>query len=127
MSTCKLWIVTMLLVTCNMVFAQTIEVTGKVTAGKTNEEVIGVVVLDKNNPNNGTITDLDGRFNLRVDRNATLTVSSVGYRTTDVQVNGQSFLTIHLEEEVFDLETVVVVGVAMKKKRPDRCRREYFQ
>ena len=40
----------------------------------------------------GTITDLDGNFELSVDPNATLEVSYVGFQNQDVQVNGRTSL-----------------------------------
>jgi TonB-linked SusC/RagA family outer membrane protein len=65
----------------------------------------------------GVNTDRDGKFLLNLaDRNSTLTVSSVGYRTQEVNVEGKNGLTIILEEELSQLGEAVVVGYGSQKK-----------
>ena len=65
----------------------------------------------------GTITDLDGNFELSVDPNATLEVSYVGFQNQDVQVNGRTSLpVIQLASDSEILEQVVVVGYGTQKK-----------
>ena len=65
----------------------------------------------------GTITDLDGNFELSVDPNATLEVSYVGFQNQDVQVNGRTSLpTIKMASDSEILEQVVVVGYGTQKK-----------
>ena len=60
------------------VYAQNITVKGHVkdTAGF---EVIGANVVEKGNPTNGVVTDLDGNFTLTVPAGATLSISFIGY------------------------------------------------
>lgn len=59
----------------------------------------------------GTSTDFDGKFTLsNVPSNATLIVSSVGYSTQRVAVNGQTTLNISLVEDLQSLDEIVVVG-----------------
>ena len=66
---------------------------------------------------NGTITDLDGNFELSVDPNATLEVSYVGFQNQDVLVNGRTSLpTIKMASDSEILEQVVVVGYGTQKK-----------
>ncbi len=65
----------------------------------------------------GTITDLDGNFELSVDPNATLEVSYVGFQNMDVPVNGRTTIpTIQLASDSEILEQVVVVGYGTQKK-----------
>ncbi|MEH6682023.1 MAG: TonB-dependent receptor [Sediminicola sp.] len=60
---------------------------------------------------NGTQTDFDGNYSLTVsDPNAILTISYIGFGTQQVPVNGQSSISISLEQSASDLEEVVVVG-----------------
>ena len=65
---------------------------------------------------NGTITDIDGNFDLSVPSNATLQVSYIGYNTQDVPVGNKSFLNITLKEDTETLDEVVVVGYGSQKK-----------
>ena len=51
--------------TVSIAFAQKLEVTGIVSDEK-GEPMPGVGVIDKNNPKNGTITDLDGKYKIKV-------------------------------------------------------------
>ena len=66
----------------------------------------------------GTTTDKDGRFTLSVpdNRNIELEISSVGYQTKKVKVEGQTEINITLELEVTGLSDVVVVGYGTQKK-----------
>ena len=69
------------------VSAQTITVKGNVkdTSG---EPVIGASVVEKGNTTNGTITDLDGNFSIKVDGKKTLVISYIGMKTQEVAVQG---------------------------------------
>lgn len=51
--------------------------------------VIGASVVEKGNPSNGVITDLDGNFELNVTPGATIVVSYVGYESQDILVKEQ--------------------------------------
>ena len=50
------------------------------------EAVIGATVIEKGNPSNGTITDIDGKFTLNLQKGKTATISYVGMKTKDIQV-----------------------------------------
>ena len=63
-------------------------VTGTVRDSK-GETIIGANVLEKGTTN-GTITGIDGDFRLQVSAQSVLQVSFIGYKTTEVAVNGQS-------------------------------------
>lgn len=65
---------------------------------------------------NGTVTSSDGSFKIETPANGILTVSFIGYTTLDVPVNGQTTLTIKLEEDITSLDEVVVVGYGTVKK-----------
>ena len=61
------------------VSAQNVTVTGTVTDASRENPIIGASVVEKGNTCNGTITDLDGDFSLKVPANATLGVLLRGY------------------------------------------------
>lgn len=81
------------------------------------QPVIGATVQVKGAAS-GTITDLNGKFTLKVDRvkEDILVVSYVGYKTKHVALKGRSILTIELEPEVTELNEVIVVGYGSMRK-----------
>lgn len=94
---------------------QTSTINGKVTDAN-GEAIIGASVTVKGATSNGTITDLDGKFDLDAPANATLVISYVGYKTIEIPVNGKKTLTITLKEDTEMLDEVVVVGYGTQKK-----------
>lgn len=98
------------------VFAQDIQVKGIVVSGTDNEPLPGVNVVMKGNTTLGTITDIDGNFILSVPKDATLSISYIGFKSQDVAVNGKNLLKIVLQEDSEALDEVVVVGYGVQKK-----------
>lgn len=79
------------------------------------EPVIGANVMVKGT-NNGTITDIDGKFTLD-NAKGTLVVSFIGYKTQEIQINDNGRnLNIVLREDSELLDEVVVVGYGTMKK-----------
>ncbi|MDR1602947.1 MAG: TonB-dependent receptor [Tannerella sp.] len=95
-------------------WGQTKTVTG-VVKDALGETIIGASILEVGTTN-GTVTDMDGSFSLRVAENATLNISYVGFMTQAVSVRGKTALTITLEEDTQSLEEVVVVGYGTARK-----------
>lgn len=93
--------------------SNTITVKGKVMAD--GEPVIGATVLVKG-VSTGTATDMDGNFTLNVASKAVLVVSSIGYETQEVPVNGRKLINVVLKSDVVALKDVVVVGYGVQKK-----------
>lgn len=111
----KLWVTALLLVTCMLpALAQKITVHGTVV-DETGEALIGATVMEKGTTT-GTATDFDGKFELNVPAQATLTVSYVGYDAQEVAVNGQTNLHIVMKENATMLNDVVVIGYGSVKK-----------
>ena len=98
------------------VSAQNVTVKGTVT-DKTGETVIGASVVEKGNPSNGTITDIDGNYTLSVPSKATLVFSYVGMTTQEAAVKGQTVINIVMSEDSQALEEVVVIGYGSVKKK----------
>ncbi|MCM4170740.1 TonB-dependent receptor [Arenibacter sp. TNZ] len=94
-------------------WAQT-SVTGTVF-DEQNVPLPGATVIEKGTKN-GTTTDFDGNFTIQVsDANATLAVSFLGYATKDISLNGQSTVSLTLQEDSSLLDEVVVVGYGTQK------------
>jgi len=76
----------------------------------------GANILEKGTTN-GVQTDFDGNFSIQIsDENAILVISYLGFIKKDVEVNGQSSVTIVLEEDTANLDEVVVIGYGTVKK-----------
>ena len=94
--------------------AQTIS--GTVTDEEDGGPLPGVNVLAKGT-SQGTVTDIDGRYQLSIrDEVTTLVFSSIGYLTTEVSIDGRSTIDLALAPDVKSLEEVVVVGYGTQKK-----------
>jgi TonB-linked SusC/RagA family outer membrane protein len=76
----------------------------------------GVSVVLKSDKNIGTVTDANGRFSLRVPANGTLVISSVGFITQEVQINGRQSLALTLMDDVKSLNEVVVIGYGTQSR-----------
>lgn len=99
------------------VAAQTLNLKGTVTDTSTHEGLIGVNIKIKGTTQ-GCITDIDGNFSLsNVSAKAVLVVSSIGYGTQEVPVNGQSQLNIVMKEDSELLAEVVVIGYGTMDKK----------
>ena len=72
----------------------------------TGEPLIGVNVKVKNTIA-GTITDLDGKFNLAVNKGDVLEISYVGYTTKEIKIIDDRILNVLLEEDSQKLNEVV--------------------
>ncbi|MFB6340323.1 SusC/RagA family TonB-linked outer membrane protein [Saccharicrinis sp. FJH62] len=80
------------------------------------ETLIGVNVLEEGT-DNGTITDLDGRFQISVSGEATLVFRYVGFITQRIGVNGKTTLDVVLQEGQEQLDEFVVVGYGRQRKK----------
>ena len=88
-------------------------VTGTVFEGD-NEPLIGATVQVKGT-SRGTITDLDGHFEIQATAKEVLQVSYVGYKTVEVSAANTN-LNIQLTPDNDVLDEVVVVGYGTQKK-----------
>lgn len=79
------------------------------------EPIIGANIIEEGT-NNGTITDVDGKFSLQVDNNALLQISYIGYLPQDINTAGRTAFDIILLEDTRALDEVVVVGYGTQKK-----------
>ncbi len=76
----------------------------------------GANILEKGTTN-GTQADFDGNFSMELaDNNAILVVSYVGFGTKEIPLNGQTTISVTLEESAVGMDEVVVVGYGTVKK-----------
>jgi len=98
--------------------AQTgVKVTGVVTDNSDGYPLIGVNVVQKGTTN-GTITDLDGNYELVVPVNSSIEFSYIGFLSQEVVVSAdRTQYNIVLREDSQALDEVVVVGYGVQKKK----------
>ena len=97
------------------VYAQERTVSGSIT-DKSNAPLPGVNIVIKGTTT-GTVTDLNGKFSVKVpDNNAVLVITYVGYDKQEIQVGTQTSIGVQLKENVQQLNEVVVVGYGVQKK-----------
>ena len=89
------------------------EILGTVTDDQ-GEPVIGASVVEKGNPKNGTITNIDGQFKLKVSEGTPILISYVGYLTQEARAKAN--MTVILKEDAQTLQDVVVIGYGVQKK-----------
>ena len=109
----KLTIVFILLATLGL-SAQNITVTGKVT--NTAGDPLQFVSIRIKGATGGTSTNAGGTFTLSAPANATLQLSSVGYESVEMPLNGRTDVTIVLPASTKLLDQVVVVGYGVQRK-----------
>ena len=97
----------------NGAFAQTRNISGRVTDRKTNEGLPGVTVLVKGTTN-GASTNSDGGFALSVpESGGTLVFSSVGMLTQELAIGAETQFTVSLVSDVKQLSEVVVTALGI--------------
>lgn len=89
------------------------EISGRITDAS-GVALVGVNVLEKGTPN-GTITDFDGNYKIKVKETATLVFSYVGYKTVEKSADGSSTISLSMSDSE-TLEEVQIVGSRNAKR-----------
>jgi len=98
-----------LLVICGNVFAQQITVQGVVTQYSNGSTLPGVSIRVQDT-SQGTITDIDGRYEITTTEDAILVFSYIGMTEEVVAVEGRSNIDVALMEDISMLSEIVVIG-----------------
>ena len=102
---------TLLIFASTVMYAQS-EISGTVI-DETGEGVIGATVMEKGT-SNGTVTDFDGNFKLKVDAGKTLVISYIGYLTQELPA--QNGMKVAMKSDALMIEEVVVTGYTSQRK-----------
>lgn len=87
------------------------------TVTDANGELLPGANIVEKGTTNGTQSDFDGEFTLAVsDPNAVLVISYIGFTSKEMPLDGQTSVTVVLEESAAGLDEVVVVGYSSQKK-----------
>ncbi|MBE6237838.1 MAG: TonB-dependent receptor [Bacteroidales bacterium] len=79
--------------------------------------VIGAAVFQKGDNQNGVVTGLDGDYSIDVPSDAVLVASYIGYKDTEVPVEGNTTVNIALALDSELLEDAIVVGYGVASKK----------
>ena len=93
---------------------ENITVKGVVSA-TTGESVIGAGVMIKGTMT-GVTTDIDGQYEIEAPDNAVLVISSIGYKTLEIAINGRTKVDVILEPDNKLLEEAVAIGYGSQSK-----------
>lgn len=88
----------------------TVKMKGVIFDKKTQERLPGVTLVLSDNPSIGTVTNMDGEFQITAVRGSKLKVSYIGYETQLLAVNPADNIKVELDQDNFKLDEVVVTG-----------------
>ena len=100
------------LMLCTIMYAQT-EITGTVV-DDFGDGLPGATVKEKENATNGTVTDMDGHFKIKVKSGAMLVISYIGFETQEVAA--QDGMKVTMGEAASELNELVVTGYSVQRK-----------
>lgn len=112
---CKLSLLVISLFVTHSLFAQQVSVKGTVLSETDNLPVVGASIIQKGTTN-GTITDVDGQFNLNVPPGSMISISYIGFITQEIPADANKTLNILLKEDIQTLGDVIVTGYSSQKK-----------
>ncbi len=106
-----------LLMTALVVKADRITVSGVVTSVDEGDITLPGVTVTVQGTTRGTITDGDGRYQIAVQPDDTLTFSFVGMKPRTIPVDGRTVINVGLELDVAELGEIVVTGYGTESRR----------
>ncbi|MEA4980488.1 MAG: von Willebrand factor type A domain-containing protein [Petrimonas sp.] len=96
------------------VWAQEMEVSGTVYDAQDKSPLVGVAVQVKGTQN-GTVTDVNGRYRIKVEKGNTLSFLYIGYLVQEIKVKKVQ-LDVYLKPNKVALDEVVVVAFGTQKR-----------
>ena len=93
---------------------QSIHISGVVSDSE--GPIIGASIVEKGVKGNGTVSDMDGKFNMSVKPGATLVISYMGYKKVEVKAEAGKEIQVNMQQDSELLNEVVVVGFGTQKK-----------
>ncbi|MFW5760637.1 MAG: SusC/RagA family TonB-linked outer membrane protein [Cyclobacteriaceae bacterium] len=102
--------------TLGVLSAQAQSVSGTVTDAEDGSAIPGVNIFVKGS-STGTVTDIEGGYQIEAGEEDVLVFSFVGYTTEEIEVGNQSVIDVGLEPDITELTEVVVVGYGQQQKK----------
>lgn len=91
-------------------------ISGTITYKQDNSPLIGVNVIVKGTTR-GSISDFDGKYQLKAAKGETLVFTYLGMKTIEKEVGDENIIDVQMEDDAFGLEEVVISGVASATPR----------
>lgn len=95
---------------------QSITVSGKVTDLQ-NTPLIGVTIVNLNDPALGTVSDIDGNFSINLSKGSSLEFSYIGYDSRTVLVTQSGTINVQLSEGTTVLNEVVITSLNIPREK----------
>jgi len=111
----KVFLAMILLTASSVAFAQKITVKGVLTDAGTGETLPAASVQVKGT-STGVVSDFDGKYSITVPEKCVLVFSNIGFKTQEVEVNGQTVLNVALEQDSELLNETIVVAFGTTTK-----------
>ena len=99
-----------------LVSAQAWQVSGVVTSSDDGLPLTGVSVMVQGVSGVGTITDIDGKYSVKVPQGKSIVFSYIGYLPLTKQVNASTTINVILQANTKMLDEVVAIGYGTMKK-----------
>ena len=98
--------------------AQDRTITGKITSTQDNLGIPGVSVVEVGSTKNAAVTDIDGKYNLKVSSTATeIQYSSLGMKTVILKIGSSNVLDVSMETDAKKLTEVIVTANAITREK----------
>lgn len=111
----NLLLIIILCLATHLTSAQDRLISGVVQDKSTGEPLPGVSVLDKGT-SNGTVTNANGRFELKAGSGSVLQVSFIGMEAQEIKIGSASFYEVQLQPTVLQVSEVVVTAMGIKRE-----------
>ena len=95
--------------------ANSVEIKGRITDAN-GEPLIGATVMCVDSKGQGTVTDVDGNYTIKVPAQSSLKISYIGYTDQVVAVSNRKVVDIVLEDSASQLDEVVVIGYGTQSR-----------
>ena len=112
----KKLVILLILIGSHSVLSQVRIITGQVL-DSFQSPVVGASIIEEADTTNGTVSDFDGNFSIRLNNNnSNLTISYLGFKDKEISTIGLDNITIVLEEDFENLDEITVVAYGKQKK-----------
>ena len=114
----RIFLLAILLFASLNILAQSQTITGTVL-DEEGLEIIGATVAVKGSATSGTMTDVDGKYSIKVNdaKTAVLVFTYVGMHTAEVPVAGKTVIDVRMESSVVELDEVVAIGYGTVRRK----------
>ena len=112
----KKFVILTVLIGSHSVYSQVRVITGQVL-DSFQSPVVGASIIEESDKTNGTVSDFDGNFSIRLNNNnSNLTISYLGFKDKKISTIGLDNITVVLEEDFENLDEITVVAYGKQKK-----------